>query len=202
MNIVRLSQLDRSRPGTWPIYYQVLIWVAIAVVLSFLYLRFVHGKLADEQDSLDNQINNLVGQYDKLYQYSVDLPAYREHKKQLVGQLQEYLTYLPSETEMPSLVDEIYQTGSQNGIVFSALTPGQSSAKTYYNLEPISLATKTSYDSFAHFAEQIASFPRILNVQNFDMKVEDDSPSGIAINSILETYIYNQDISKYLGEGQ
>lgn len=198
MKLVSFSQLDRSRPGTWPIYYQVLIWIAIVVLFSFLYMKFLHNNLVTEQSSLDSQINNLEKEYTQLYQYSVDLPAYVAHKKKLVAKLQDYLTYLPSQTEMPSLVEEIYKTGSDNGIIFSAVTPGQSSTKQYYNLEPISLATKTAYDSFSYFSEQIASLPRILNVQNFDMTVEDNSSNGVVTTSILETYIYNQDISKYL----
>ncbi|MBV7434659.1 type 4a pilus biogenesis protein PilO [Cardiobacteriaceae bacterium TAE3-ERU3] len=200
MKLVKPSQLDRSNPGTWPIYYQILVWVVVAGLVWFLYNRFFREELIQTQSDNSSEIIRLQGDYRTLYQFSLDLPLYKDKKNELTDKLYSLLEFLPAETEMPNLIDETYKAAYESEINFSEFKPETSIVKQYYDIEPISLSTNTNFVNFAHFVESIGELPRILNVRRFDIGIASQNVDQLKISSDLETYIYNQDISKLVGE--
>lgn len=198
MKLVKPGQLDTSRPGTWPIYYKILIWIFIFVLLCFLYNRFIREDLLTTQQRHQSDIATLKRDYETLYQYSIDLPLYEEKKQELTEKLLSLLEFLPAKTEMPNLIDEVYQAAYKSDIIFNSFTPQNSIVSNYYNVEPISLSTTTNFKNFAQFAQYVGELPRILNVKKFEMVIDTQKSDTLGITSTLETYIYNQDISKFV----
>lgn len=198
MKFVKPSQLDRSNPGTWPAYYQVLVWVVMVGFVWFLYNRFFREDLLQNQISNRNEISKLQNDYRSLYQFSLDLPLYQKKKDELTDKLHSLLEFLPAETEMPNLIDETYKAAYKNDINFTEFRPEKSVVKQYYDIEPISLSAKTSFMNFAHFVESIGELPRILNVRRFDIEVSNQNGDALSVSTDLETYIYNQDISRLI----
>lgn len=199
MKFVKPSQLDRNNPGTWPLYYQILIWVVIAGFTWFLYSRFVREDIISTQESNQNEITKLHNDYRTLYQYSLDLPLYKEKRSELTEKLLSLLEFLPAETEMPNLIDETYKSAYKSEINFSKFKPEASIVKQYYDIEPIALSANTNFVNFSRFVQSIGELSRILNVRRFDIQISQQNPDQLSITSDLETYIYNQDISDLLG---
>ena len=123
MKFVSPGQLDTSNPGTWPIYYKILCWVVIVGLAAFLYNKFVREPLVEQQDAHKVRITQLKSEYGELYQYQQDLPKYKERSEELVGVLTSLLAYLPSNDEMPDLIDSVYISGVDNGIIFDTFQP-------------------------------------------------------------------------------
>ena len=201
VKLVKPGQLDTSRPGTWPIYYKILLWVLIFALMFFLYNRFVREDLLATQQRNQNDISELEKDYETLYQYSIDLPLYEEKKQELTEKLLSLLEFLPAQTEMPNLIDEVYQAAYKSDIIFNSFTPQSSIVSNYYNVEPISLSTTTNFKNFAQFVQYVGELPRILNVQKFEMAIDAQKNETLGITSTLETYIYNQDISRFVEDG-
>lgn len=201
MKLVKPGQLDTSRPGTWPIYYKILLWILIFVLLYFLYNRFIREDLLTTQQRNQSDIATLKKDYETLYQYSIDLPLYEEKKQELTEKLLSLLEFLPAKTEMPNLIDEVYQAAYKSDIIFSSFTPQDSIVSAYYNVEPISLSTSTNFENFAQFVQYVGELPRILNVKKFEMIIDTQKSDTLGITSTLETYIYNQDLSKFVEGG-
>lgn len=201
MKIVSIKELDTKQPGTWPIYYKVLVWVFIIVICVFLYKNFIYDDLISTQNSNKNQIQSLEYDYKTSYQYKVDLPLYKQEQKKLKAVLVGLLKYLPSQTEMPNLIDQIYYASQQNGLNFAKLIPSSQIKEKYYNIQPISLKTAVNYNSFDKFAEQLNKLPRIVNLPSFTLSAVKAYDTLVAIDTTLETYIYNHDLSMFdLGE--
>lgn len=199
MKLVKPSQLDRSNPGTWPVYYQLLIWAAILGLVWFLYSRFVREEMLNTQIGNQTDITQLQNDYRTLYQYSLDLPLYKEKKAELTKKLNDLLEYLPAETEMPNLIDATYKAAYESEINFTEFRPEESIVEQYYDIEPISLSATTNYINFAYFVQSIGELPRILNVRRFEISVDDQNTDLLNISSDLETYIYNQDVGELIG---
>ena len=149
MKFVSPRQLDISNPGTWPIYYKILFWVVIVGLAAFLYNKFVREPLVEQQDAHNMKITQLKSEYSELYQYQQDLPKYKERSEELVGVLRSLLDYLPSNDEMPDLIDNVYISGVDNGIIFDTFQP-------------------------------------------------EKDPNKLSVDSQLQTYVYNEDIDKFL----
>jgi fimbrial assembly membrane protein len=198
MKFVSPGQLDTSNPGTWPIYYKILCWVLIVGLAAFIYNKFVREPLVEQQDSYKAKITQLESEYKELYQYQQDLPKYKERSEELVGVLKSLLAYLPSNDEMPDLIDSVYISGVDNGIIFDTFQPEKDIKQTYYDIKPIKLKTDTKYANFALFTGRISALQRILNVSDMSIKIADKDPNRLSVDSQLQTYVYNEDIDKFL----
>ena len=198
MKFVSPGQLDTSNPGTWPIYYKILCWVLIVGLAAFIYNKFVREPLVEQQDSYKAKITQLESEYKELYQYQQDLPKYKERSEELVGVLKSLLAYLPSNDEMPDLIDSVYISGVDNGIIFDTFQPEKDIKQTYYDIKPIKLKTDTKYANFALFTGRISALQRILNVSDMSIKIADKDPNKLSVDSQLQTYVYNEDIDKFL----
>lgn len=198
MKFVSPGQLDTSNPGTWPIYYKILCWVVIVGLAAFLYNKFVREPLVEQQDAHNMKITQLKSEYSELYQYQLDLPKYKERSEELVGVLRSLLAYLPSNDEMPDLIDSVYISGVDNGIIFDTFQPEKDIKQTYYDVKPINLKTDTKYTNFAQFTGRISALQRILNVSDMSIKIAEKDPNKLSVDSQLQTYVYNEDIDKFL----
>ena len=198
MKFVSPGQLDTSNPGTWPIYYKVLCWVVIVGLTAFIYNKFAREPLVEQQNAHKNKITELEGKYKELYQYQQDLPKYKERSEELVGVLKSLLAYLPSNDEMPDLIDSVYVSGVDNGIIFDTFQPEKDVKQTYYDIKPIKLKTDTKYTNFSLFTGRISALQRILNVSDMTIKIADKDPNKLSVDSQLQTYVYNEDIDKFL----
>ena len=108
------------------------------------------------------------------------------------------LAYLPSNDEMPDLIDSVYISGVDNGIIFDTFQPEKDIKQTYYDVKPINLKTDTKYTNFAQFTGRISALQRILNVSDMSITIEKKDPNKLSIDSQLQTYVYNEDIDKFL----
>ena len=213
MKFVSPSQLDTSNPGTWPVYYKIICWVIIVGLMAFVYNKFFRQPLVEEQDTHNAKITELKDKYKVFYQYQQDLPKYQERTEALVGVLRSLLEYLPSDDEVPDLIDSVYVAGVDNGIIFdSFVRPDVDIKQPYYNIKPVKLKADTQYANFAKFTGRMSALQRIMNVSDMSIKIADNDPNKLTIERQLQTYVYNVDLDEFLkknleqltsnGEGQ
>ncbi|MFC2752633.1 MAG: type 4a pilus biogenesis protein PilO [Cardiobacterium sp.] len=199
MKIVSPSQLDTSNPGTWPVYYKIICWVVVVGLIAFIYNKFFRQPLVEEQDSHNAKISELKDEYKKLYQYQQDLPKYQERSEALVGVLRSLLEYLPSDDEVPDLIDSVYVSGVDSGIIFDTFKRPETDIKQmYYDIKPVMLKTNTKYANFAQFTGRMSALQRIMNVSDMSIKIADKDPNKLTVESQLQTYVYNEDLDKFL----
>lgn len=200
MKIVSPSQLDVNNPGGWPLFYKILLWILLCLVMAFLYNRFIRTPILDNQAANQSEISSLQTEYKTLYQYTLDLPHYQERSLKLLQTLQDLLQFLPSQAEMPDLIDSVYAAAVEQNITFERFTPEADVVREYYNIKPIQLETTTGYSNFSKFVESISSLERILNISDMSLSIEGDSAENLKIDSQLQTYIYTPDIQKFVNE--
>lgn len=191
MKIVPLSQLDANNPGTWPVYYQVILWIIMVAAMVFGYNKFFREELVIRQEQNLETTNGLKDKFEKLRQFTLDLDKYQKRNEELVVLLKSKLKNLPSDEEMPELIKQIHESALKNNIRFNLISPNENIIKqNYYNIKPIRLSVQTEYGNFAKFVQDISALDRILNVSDMTVKVAGDV-NTLDIDSSLQTYIYN-----------
>ena len=60
------------------------------------------------------------------------------------------------------------------------------------------MKTDTKYTNFSLFTGRISALQRILNVSDMSIKIADKDPNKLSVDSQLQTYVYNEDIDKFL----
>ena len=102
--------------------------------------------------------------------------AYKAQLQQIEQSFGTMLRQLPGETEIPSLIVDISQTGLASGLQEKL---------------PFKLQLEGSYHDIANFASGIAALPRIVTLHNINITPEDqDDYDALSLEVTAQTYRY------------
>jgi type IV pilus assembly protein PilO len=192
---VNLSDLDVNNLGSWPaavkfITCLLLLIAALALGYNF-YLKDLQGSLdkkRGEENSLKKQFSN------KAFQ-AANLDAYKLQMKEMEESFGTLLRQLPSDTEVPGLLEDITRTGLGSGLEFEEIKLQPEVAQQFYIELPIQITVVGGYHDLATFVSGVASLPRIVTLHDFKigLSAEDGSVSKLRMNVLAKTYRYNDE---------
>ncbi|MNJ59949.1 Pilus assembly protein, PilO [compost metagenome] len=102
------------------------------------------------------------------------------------------LRQLPSDTEVPGLLEDITRTGLGSGLEFEEIKLMPEVAQQFYIELPIKIGVVGAYHDLATFVSGAASLPRIVTLHDFEIKpLSADSGSKLRMGITAKTYRYN-----------
>ena len=104
------------------------------------------------------------------------------------------LRQLPGQTEIPSLLVDISQTGVASGLEEELFQPVGEQPKDFYAEKPISIRLRGSYHELGQFVSGIAALPRIVTLHDIDIQPASKDPGAeLVLNVTAKTYRYLED---------
>ncbi|HEX5787074.1 MAG TPA: type 4a pilus biogenesis protein PilO [Woeseiaceae bacterium] len=193
MNLVdQLRSLDVNDVGRWPLPFRaaVIALVFVVVVGAGTYL-FI---LKDKQPTLERAKQEEVAYRDTFENKQKKAANYDQYKAQLAQIEQSFgtmLRQLPGETEIPSLIVDISQTGLGAGLQERLFEPQAEVPKDFYAEKPIKIRLTGGYHEIARFVSGIAALPRIVTLHNIVITRENpDSFDDLSMEVTAQTYRY------------
>lgn len=152
-----------------PLAQRVLV-VALSVVFLIAgnYMVFV-SPLEDEIAASDQQIRDLDSQLVQKRAIARDLTRYRVEVERLKQRLNEALTLLPNEAEIPELLQKIAALVEQSDCTMTTFEPQPEVVAGFYARIPVKMKIRGNYHSIAVFFDKIAKLARIVNVTDINM---------------------------------
>lgn len=189
---VDLNDLDFNNVGSWPAAVKFIAGVLLLVLLLALGYNFY---LKDLQDNLERQRGEevtLKQQFsDKAFQ-AANLEAYKEQMQEMEVSFGAMLRQLPSDTEVPGLLEDITRTGLDSGLEFSEIKLLPEVAQQFYIELPIEIKVVGGYHDLATFVSGVASLPRIVTLHDFELlPASQGSSSRLNMRILAKTYRYN-----------
>jgi type IV pilus assembly protein PilO len=190
-----LRSLDVNDIGRWPLVFRVVvIGIVFAVVVGFgIYWTIIEDRAPQLKRAQDEEQTLRVAFENKQRKAA----NYDEYKKQLDQMEQSFgtmLRQLPGETEIPSLIVDISQTGLAAGLKEKLFQPQSEVPKDFYAEKPILIHLSGSYHDIANFVSGIAALPRIVTLHNINVTPETtDSFDSLSIVVTAKTYRYLED---------
>lgn len=189
---VDLNELDLNNVGSWPAavkFIAGLLLLIIVLVLGYnFHLRDLQNMLEQrqwEEEALKEQFTS------KAFQ-AANLEAYKEQMKEMEVSFGALLRQLPSDTEVPGLLEDITRTGLGSGLEFEEIKLLPEVAQQFYIELPIQIKVTGGYHDLATFVSGVASLPRIVTLHDFQLAPADgDSPSRLDMQVMAKTYRYN-----------
>jgi len=189
---IDLNDLDFNNVGSWPAAVKFIAGALLLVVVVALGYNF---HLKDLQASLESkQAEELVlkEQFSSKAFQAANLDAYKEQMQEMEVSFGALLKQLPSDTEVPGLLEDITRTGLGSGLEFEEIKLLPEAAQQFYIELPIKITVVGAYHDLATFVSGVASLPRIVTLHDFDLVPANDSGSSKLRMSILaKTYRYN-----------
>ncbi|MBB1518165.1 type 4a pilus biogenesis protein PilO [Aquipseudomonas guryensis] len=193
-----LSDLDFNNVGSWPVAIKciacILLLIGAVALGYYLYLQDLQGQLdvkRAEEGTLKQQFSS------KAFQ-AANLDAYKVQMKEMEESFGALLRQLPSDTEVPGLLEDITRTGLGSGLEFEEIKLQPEVVQQFYIELPIQISVVGGYHDLATFVSGVASLPRIVTLHDFEIKpAEADSVSRLRMSVLAKTYRYNdQELKK------
>lgn len=190
---------DFNNVGSWPMAVKVIMWVAIFVgLLALGYFLHITNLIAD-LESTQRQETELRGDYEKKYFEAVHLEDYRKQQEEMEESFEAILRQLPSDTEIPGLIEDITLVGLKNGLSFQQIDLQPEQRHEFYVEKPIRIVVTGGYHDLGAFVSDVSDLSRIVTLHDFNIipyatNANDDTPGRMLQMSILaRTYRYNDE---------
>jgi type IV pilus assembly protein PilO len=190
---VDLSDLDLNNLGSWPSVVKAISCVLLLIVALGLGYNFY---LKDLQGSLDQRRAEEVAlkeQFSKKAFLAANLEAYKSQMAEMEASFGALLRQLPSDTEVPGLLEDITRTGLGSGLEFEEIKLQPEVAQQFYVELPIQISVVGGYHDLATFVSGVASLPRIVTLHDFEIRpATKDSVSKLRMSVLARTYRYSE----------
>lgn len=175
------AQLDVAKAGLWPPELRRAA-LALAFLLSFAAgFAVLLGPQGEERQQAQAREQQLLDRYARLAFQAAHLATYREQMQQLGGDLDRLLQQLPSDAEVPALLEEITRLANGSGLAVESLSLQDEREATFYTELPIALQVVGGFHDFGHFMAGLASLPRIVTLHDFTLRSDDNGTLTLSI---------------------
>ncbi len=193
MNIVEeLQSLDINDVGRWPGAFRVAVILIVfaAVVGLGIYFTIIKDKRPQLQRAEADEVQ-LQLTFENKQRKAVNFDAYKDQLAEIEQSFGTMLRQLPGETEIPSLIVDISQTGLAAGLQEKLFVPQSEIPKDFYAEKPINIRLTGGYHEIGNFISGIAALPRIVTLHNITITPEStDNFDRLSMEVVAQTYRY------------
>jgi len=184
------GSLDFDNIGSWPLPIKVAIWVVllVAVLVGGYYYHIEAMKL--ELARVEAKETTLKKEFEKKAFQAANLEAYRQQMVEMEESFGALVSQLPSDTEVPGLLEDITNKGLLNGLEISAIDLKKEKAKEFYVELPISITASGSYHDLGAFISGMAGLPRIVTLHDFEITNKNKNANKLDMKILAKTYRY------------
>lgn len=158
-----------ARISKVPFAQRVLVLAVVIVLIGVVnYLAFVSPTEA-ELVQLDQQVKSLDSQLVQKRAIAQNLARYRVEVERLKQRLNEALTLLPNDAEIPELLQKIAALVEQSDCEMATFEPQGEQVAGFYARIPVKMAIIGNYHSIAVFFDKVSKLARIVNVTDISL---------------------------------
>lgn len=183
-----VNDLDFENVGVWPTPVKVVIWLVVLIAVLAVGYVYDISDLRLQLTSVENKERDLRAEYEKKAYQAANLDAYRKQMQEMEEAFGALVSQLPSDTEVPGLLEDITEKGLQSNLEIESIKLGNETAKEFYIELPIEIMVQGGYHDLGSFVSGIAGLPRIVTLHDFEIKT--DKSSSLKMKITAKTYRY------------
>ncbi|UVK99186.1 type 4a pilus biogenesis protein PilO [Pseudomonas sp. B21-048] len=189
---IDINDLDTNNIGSWPAAIKVLASVLLMVLVLALGYSFLISDLQNHLELRREEESTLKEQFATKAHMAANLELYTQQMKEMENSFGMLLRQLPSDTEVPGLLEDITRTGLGSGLEFEEIKLLPETAQQFYIELPIQITVTGAYHDLATFVSGVAGLPRIVTLHDFDLApATPDGGPKLRMSILAKTYRYN-----------
>ena len=193
LNEFDLSDLDMENIGSWPLALKVivlaLLYAAILVAGFYFHVDDLNKRLC----AVEQEEQTLRQDFEQKAFEAANLEAYKAQLVEMEQRFGALVAQLPSETEVPSLLEDITDKGELNGLSIKRIDLLSEQAQTFYIELPIAIEAVGSYHDLGAFISGMAGLPRIVTLHDFEITLDADVAPMLEMSILATTYRYREE---------
>jgi type IV pilus assembly protein PilO len=182
----QLRTLDTRDVGRWPFLFRAvavgLIFVLVAVGGTYY---FVWREKIPELERVQRQELDLRTTFESRQRLAANLDDYRDQLAEIEQTFGAMLRQLPGETEVPSLLVDISQTGLAAGLEERLFQPMAEISREVYSELPIRMQVVGTFHELGNFVSGVVALPRIVTLHDITLRPEQTGRGETAVTGRL-----------------
>lgn len=189
---IDINDLDTSNLGSWPPAIKAVAGILLMLVVLGLGYNFYISDLESALDLKRSEESTLKEQFASKAGMAANLELYTQQMKEMENSFGVLLRQLPSDTEVPGLLEDITRTGLGSGLEFEEIKLLPEVTQPFYIELPIQITVTGAYHDLATFVSGVAGLPRIVTLHDFDLApANPDGGTKLRMSILAKTYRYN-----------
>lgn len=188
-----IGDVDLDNVGAWPVLVKVIICIGllIAVLVGgyYYHVQNLQVQLSKVQKAEEQLKQDFEG---KAFQ-AANLDAYRQQMIEMEESFGALVSQLPSDTEVPGLLEDITNKGLLNGLEIASIDLQEELSKEFYVELPIAIVASGSYHDLGAFISGMAGLPRIVTLHDFNIEARSGNANDLSMNIVAKTYRYKNE---------
>ena len=190
LNEIDLNDLDLENVGSWPAAARAIVAVMLFALIVVLGYYYHIANLSDRLDASERKELELRREFERKAFEAQNLDAYKIQLKEMRDSFGALVSQLPSDTEVPGLLEDISSKGELNGLTIESIDLLDEVREEFYVELPIAIEATGSYHDLGAFISGMAGLPRIVTLHDFDIEMSDDDSSNLSMEITAKTYRY------------
>ena len=184
-----LSELDVNNVGAWPAAVKgIVMALLLAMVLGAGYYFHLTEKRATLA-RVQAEEQTLRREFEDKSQQAANLDIYRQQKVEMEETFGTLLRQLPSDTEVPGLLEDITRAALENELKIESITLQPERPSQFYVELPIEISVEGNYHRLGQFVSAVANLSRIVTLHDFTIAPQQRA-EGLKMTIQAKTYRY------------
>ena len=185
-----VNSLDFDNVGSWPIPLKLFIWALLLIAVLAAGYYYHIEELQNQLAKVEKQEVELKKDFEKKAFQAANLDAYRQQMVEMEESFGALVSQLPSDTEVPGLLEDITNKGLLNGLEIASINLQKETAREFYVELPIAINASGSYHDLGAFISGMAGLPRIVTLHDFTISAKGNDANHLRMNIVAKTYRY------------
>lgn len=195
LNELDLGDLDFDNLGSWPLPVKILTCLLLfALIMVGGYYYHVDG-LQSELERKEKKESDLRRDFERKSFEAANLEAYKQQMAEMEESFGALVSQLPSDTEVPGLLEDITNKGELNGLAISTIDLLAEVPQEFYIELPISIVAVGSYHDLGAFISGMAGLPRIVTLHDFTINAPGANTNQLQMDITAKTYRYREGLA-------
>lgn len=193
LNEIDLNDLDFENVGAWPAAARAIVAIIVFAALVIAGYYYHVADLADRLATSESKELELRREFERKAFEALNVGAYKLQLQEMRDSFGALVSQLPSDTEVPGLLEDISAKGELNGLAIESIDLLDEVQEEFYVELPISIEAEGSYHDLGAFISGMAGLPRIVTLHDFDIEMSGDDSSNLSMQITAKTYRYRDE---------
>ncbi|MBW0149394.1 type 4a pilus biogenesis protein PilO [Marinobacter arenosus] len=190
LNEFDINDLDVNNAGIWPAPVKaIVVLIVFGLILGGGYWFFIKDQYI-QLDRVEKTEQDLRKKYEEKAYQVANLEVFKAQMAEMEETFGALVRQLPSETEVPGLLEDITNTALGNGLSLREVKLQPEQQRDFYAVLPINIRVSGSYHELASFVSSVASLPRIVTLHDLTIKPTGGDGEQLDMQVLARTYRY------------
>ncbi|PFG09884.1 MULTISPECIES: type 4a pilus biogenesis protein PilO [unclassified Marinobacter] len=190
LNEFDINDLDMNNAGIWPAPVKAIVLLLVfGLIMGGGYWFFIKDQFAQLDRVKSTELELRQSYESKAYQVA-NLSVFKAQMVEMEETFGALVRQLPSETEVPGLLEDITNTALGSGLALQEVKLQPEQKRDFYSELPINIRVSGSYHKLAAFVSSVASLPRIVTLHDLTIKPTGADNDQLDMQVVARTYRY------------